>query len=145
MTEIQPDLPEGLRALLHRAPYAVFVAVSGADARIDRHEIARFEEALTHPAYQVLRRYRDPEADGTDLVQDLLRPDADPYTELDRLAGWIKAMLAPAETLAIKHALARLGVEIAEASGGGPLGLGDKVSKQERVALQAIRLALKLD
>ncbi len=147
MTEISPTsaLSESLIRQLTRAPYAVFLLVSAADGRIDKKEVKRFEQTLAQDDFSIVRQHMDHAIQSADsIIEDLLGTDTDIHDELHQLASSITAQMPAEQAMAIKQTLWRLGLAVASASGGGILGLGNAICAEERVALEAIRLALEL-
>jgi chorismate synthase len=132
---------------LQFAPLWVFTAVAGADRNIDQKEAgalakelsewAQFKEPLVQEVLlsvardlaNVMTQYR---TDSRDVMAGL----KDVADLLDR-----KAMQEQVKNF--KGALLLIGRNIAQASGGGPLGLGDKVSAEEKTALALIMMALR--
>ncbi len=148
MTDVpQPNsLSPALREQLARAPFAVFLSVSAADGTIDRKEVARFEDVFASPAFAIIRNHlADQPISAQTVIADLLRPETDLHQELNLLSQDLDRALLPTDAAAIKQALWQLGHEVARASGGNFLGLGNKVSPQEQVALDALRLCLGLE
>lgn len=135
------ELPSN-QALL-RAPFCIFLLVAAADGTVDRKEIQRFQDLFTAEEFKPIRDLMgDHELAAESLVQELLNPENDLHEILSQSATTLDEMLEPALAQEMKQRLLRLGEEVAKASGGGLFGLGNKVSQEERTALDAIAQAM---
>jgi len=125
--------------LLKLLPFQVFVLVAGADGRIDKEEVAQLQKDLRDAPF-----YKDPL--HRELFIDILSSDinaliteAADVTKLAARASQMKAILqqklTPEEYQRFVGSMFINGVKVARASGGGVLGLGDKVSEEEKRAL----------
>jgi hypothetical protein len=121
------------------SPFWVFVAVAGADGKMDAKEVDALHAVL-----------EGAEAGGSQLLSDVLAacaedPEAafdafrtDGRTVDDGLAQVRQVLdreLGEDRALDFKRGLLSLGVHFAQASGGGMLGFGSKVSPEERSSL----------
>ena len=129
-------------------PLWVFFAVAGADQNVDEKEVESFTNELQQAVF-----FKEP------LVRDVLLGLAGDFQKImeafqkdrrDVLAGLndagslldTKATTDSANNF--KRAMLLIGRNIAQASGGGPLGMGDKVSDQEKQAIVLVAAALKV-
>lgn len=130
-------------------PFLVFNLVAFADGKVDKKEAARFAEELTDAP-----RYRDPL--HRELFMDIVTSDIGelqkqaldlPKMEerLTRAKSIVKGKLTDEEYHRFFGSLLISAGRIAKASGGGPLGLGDKVSDEEKRALVALTALFEVD
>lgn len=135
--------------LLKLLPFQVFVLVAGADGRIDKEEVAQLQKDLRDAPF-----YKDPL--HRELFIDILSSDinaliteAADVTKLAARASQMKAILqqklTPEEYQRFVGSMFINGVKVARASGGGVLGLGDKVSEEEKRALALFATMFDLD
>jgi hypothetical protein len=132
---------------LQFAPLWVFTAVAGADKKIDDKEMAAMSKELSEALLfkdllarevivsvatdfeNIMRLYN---ADSRDVLEGLkdTADILDRKADQDRIRGF-------------KGALLLIARNIAEASGGGMFGMGEKVSKEEKTALVLVAMALR--
>ena len=135
--------------LLKVLPFQVFVMVAGADGRVDKDELAQLKKDLRDAPC-----YKDPL--HRELFVDILSSDikalikeatdVSKFTErVNRMKAILKKKLTPSEYQRFVGSMFINGLKIARASGGGLLGLGDKVSKEEKLALVAFAAMFNLD
>jgi hypothetical protein len=135
--------------LLKLLPFQVFVLVAGADGRIDKEEVAQLQKDLRDaPFYKdVLHRELFVDILSSD-INALIKEAAD-ATKLAERAGKMKAILqqklTPEEYQRFVGSMFINGLKVARASGGGILGLGDKVSEEEKRALTMFATVFELD
>ena len=134
--------------LLKLLPFQVFILVAGADGRIDKEEVAQLQKDFREAPF-----YKD--ALHKELFIDILSSDinalikeAGNVTRLAERTSQIKALLkqklTPEEYQRFVGSMFINGVKVARASGGGVLGLGDKVSAEEKRALAAFAATFEL-
>lgn len=125
--------------LLKMLPIMVFVLVAGADGKIDQKERNQLEEDIKGAPL-----YKDPlhQALGIDILTSdfgaLLRNsmDSSKFAErAEKMKNILKDKLTKDEYDRFLGSLFINGLKVARSSGGGPLGLGDKVSDSEKHAL----------
>lgn len=124
------------------SPFWVFVAVAGADGKMDAREVDSLHEVLSGA-----------EAGGSQLLGDVLAACADdPAAAFDafRIDGRtvddglaqvrqvLDRELGEEDALQFKRGLLSLGVHFAQASGGRLLGFGSNVSPEERSSLSLL-------
>lgn len=135
--------------LLKLLPFQVFVLVAGADGRVDKEEVAQLQKDLRDAPF-----YKDPL--HRELFVDILSSDinslireAADATKLPARASQMKTILqqklTPEEYQRFIGSMFINGVKVARASGGGILGLGDKVSEEEKRALALFAAMFDLD
>ena len=135
--------------LLKILPFQVFILVAGADGRIDQEEVAQLQKDLRDAPF-----YKD--ALHKELFLDILSSDinalireAADVSKLAERASQVKALLkqklTPDEYQRFLGSMFINGVRVARASGGGVLGLGEKVSDEEKRALTAFAATFELN
>jgi len=135
--------------LLKLLPFQVFIMVAGADGRIDKEEVAQLQKDFRDAPF-----YKD--ALHKELFIDILSSDinalireAGNVTKLLERSSQMKAILkqklTPEEYQRFLGSMFMNGVKVARASGGGILGLGDKVSEEEKRALATFAATFELD
>jgi len=135
--------------LLKLLPFHVFVLVAGADQKIDEAEVAQLNEDLrTAPLY------KDPL--HRELFVDILTSDINALVKkamdisklverANQMKTILKEKLTSEEYQRFVGSMFINGLKIARASGGGLLGLGDKVSEEEKRALLLFAAMFDLD
>ncbi|HEY4688703.1 MAG TPA: hypothetical protein VIK33_05280 [Anaerolineae bacterium] len=133
---------------LQFAPLWVFTAVAGADRSVDEKEVAALAKEIADWAL-----YKEP------LVQEILlsvaldlsnmmaqyRADSrNVMTGLSNVADVLDRKATVDQAKNFKGAMVLLGRNIAQASGGGLFGAGDKMSGDEKAALGLIILSLRV-
>lgn len=148
--------PETLRGQLSpaewqrllRAPFVVAFVVSAADGSVERKELEGFAKvlaALTGSEDAVLATLaREGAQRFAEFLQEVLGGSLDLAEELVGARMLVDAHCGPRQALQFKASLVALAKRVAEASGGGFLGFGKKISKEEELAIAAIARALEL-
>lgn len=140
-------------ANLRDAPLAVFFMVASADGKIDKKEVNAFgelfKESGKYPSIlmqRVMSELTPSAPQGQELLADFLtRFSGGKFNAAQYFAG-INTLLsknteeAPAE--AFKKDLIAFGTAVASSSGGGFLGFGSKISKEEKGVLGVIETLL---
>ncbi|MBC7265112.1 MAG: hypothetical protein H5T64_12265 [Chloroflexi bacterium] len=135
--------------LLKLLPFQVFALVAGADKKVDQQEIAQLQKDLQDAPF-----YKDPL--HKELAVDILTSDVsaliskatDASKFVDRanqIKGILKVKLTTEEYQRFVASMFINGLRIARASGGGVLGMGEKVSEEEKVALVMFATLFELD
>jgi len=135
--------------LLKLLPFQVFVLVAGADGRIDKDEVAQLQKDLREAPY-----YKDPL--HRELFMDILSSDINALIKeaanvaklaerASQMKVTLKEKLRPDEYQRFVASMFINGLKTARASGGGFLGFGDKVSKEEKRALVMFAAMFDLD
>jgi hypothetical protein len=132
---------------LQFAPFWIFTGVAAIDGNIDKQEMAAFAKELADALL-----YKNP------LVQEVLlsvvgdmdsimkkyRADSRQVTDgLRDVADLVERKLTAAQAKEFKMTLLFMAKKIAEASGGGPLGLGENVSDSEKASMVLMAQALR--
>jgi len=137
----------GVEEILVRAPAIMFYLIAAADGHVDCGESDRFRELLAgymdmaSPLLQRAVQVMLPRLNH--YFAYLASPDFDRDESLAELREALDER-HPGEAPAFKQALITLGRKIAEASGGGFLGFGDRVSDEEHSVLTEVSRALGL-
>ena len=141
------ELSPGEMDALVEALYAVLVLVAGADGAVDPKEEKRFAELLVaasqtdEPLHSVIERARAT-MPGPTSSPSLAHEDA-----IDRVRAGVRVAedkLKPEAAERFKDGLYCMGKALAEASGGGFLGLGKRLSHEEQDALVVLAACLGL-
>jgi tellurite resistance protein len=132
------------KELLARAPLMVFVLVAAADGKVDKKELAGFQGILNTDLENAPPLLRDILSETLQKLERFLHEfkDRNPFEDLVRTASVVDAHY-PEEGELFKRFLVRVGIKIASSSGGF-LGLGSKISKEEKTAIAVIAAALGL-
>ncbi|MEL7029651.1 MAG: hypothetical protein AAGL49_10680 [Pseudomonadota bacterium] len=136
-----------MQELVARGPAMVFFLVAGADGTIDHKEIKVFRKVVEGVA--------DHKSELFKASVIMMLPSLNEYIEecaesklgiLASLARLREAVdeLMPDQAQAYFAALYELAERVAQSSGGGFLGFGSKISKEEQAALSLIRASLGL-
>ena len=131
---------------------AVFVLTAGADGEVDKKEIGAFQkklvEGLTGVAEGEIMTLAVLKA-ATNLEERLMsfnQQGAESMAGLIIMARQIvEAAVDEEKATAFSKALYDMAKSVAEASGGGFLGMGSKIGKEEEAVLDGIKLMLGLD
>ena len=129
-------------AVIRTLPIQVFGFIAGADGKIDRDEINdlidQIAEAdrLPSPLHRAIMQSISREKDFWSLLQ-LAESYAETMEKSREIKRILKNALRPDEYEAFMRSLFWSGLEIAQASGGGPFGLMSPVSKSEQSNLDA--------
>ena len=133
---------------LQFAPLWIFSAVAAADRNIDKKEI----EALAKELQEAIL-YKEPlvrdvlVSVATDFSNIMSQYKTDPRnvtTGLQDVADLLDKKVTPQQAQNFKKAMLLIGRNVAEASGGGLLGMGKKMSDEETSALTLAAVALRV-
>lgn len=135
------------------APLVVFFMVAGADGGVDKKEIeaaaALFKESGKYPSVLMQRVMSEltphtPQGQAlwADFVQRYESEDFSGAMYLFSLTMMLNQKVDKALALAFRDDLLAFGHAVASSSGGGFLGLGSKISKEEKAMLNAITQTL---
>ena len=134
--------------LLCLSPCLVFMIVAAADGTVDKNEAKAFGEILqkptAHPSRYLQKVLAETRGNVQGLIREILERGDNPLTTLGQVAAVVDAQMDEDEGFMFKLSLLAIGQQIAKASGGGFLGMGNKVSKEEQQALVAIAAVLKV-
>ena len=136
---------------LDRSPIIIFLFIAAADGNIDRKELESFRKILHEfgnlPASMfkgiLVRCLNEIERHFAEIASNPMSPIT-LMVEIPSISAVI-AKCPEEEQTSIREGLYRLGHKIASASGGGFLGLGSKISKEERAALKLLASLLEVD
>jgi hypothetical protein len=139
-----PAITEEESEMLARAPLMVFMLVAAADGKVYKKELAGFEaiiDAVMAGATPLLRKAM------SEMLPQLERflnemAERNPVEDLQRVAAILDTHY-PSEAEVFKRTLIAIAIKIANASGGF-LGMGSKISKDEKIAIAAIAVTLGL-
>lgn len=132
---------------LQFCPLWVFAAIAGADKKIDDKEAGALAKELSEWA-----QFNEPLAQevlltvGNDLsnVMSLFNKDSrDVMAGFRDVADLLDRKATPQQSKGFKGAMLLIGRNIAQASGGGIFGTGDKISTEEKNALALIMVTLR--
>ena len=132
---------------LQFAPLWVFAAVAGADRKIDEKEAGALAKELSEWA-----RFKEPLVQEVllSVVNDIANVTPQYHTDsrdvmagLQDVADLLDRKATQEQVKNFKGAMLPIGQNIAQASGGGVFGIGDKVSSEEKTALALIMMALR--
>ena len=129
-------------------PVAVFVMVAGADGNVDQKEILEFATQIGKGGMLKDELHRELIVDISGNLKEVLQKVGNPQAAknlVEETKGILKAKLSADEYQRFIGSLIISGVRVANASGGGFLGMGDKISKEEKTVLAAIAIAWDLD
>ncbi len=135
--------------LLKLLPFQVFYLVAGADGKIDQEEIGQLQKDLRDAPFYKDELHKELTIDILSSDIKALIKEAGKIDKLAERTRQIKECLK--EKLTIKEyqkflgSIFMNGVKVARASGGGVLGLGEKVSAEEKRALGAFAAIFELD
>lgn len=135
------------------APLAVFFMVAGADGDIDAKELGAFEALFKESGKYVsvlMQRVMSELTPHAPQGRALLMNFLERYTSGNFFApmyfitlnGLLAAKAENSQAVAFRKDLLAFGNTVASASGGGFLGFGSKVSKEEKGVLKAIEALL---
>jgi hypothetical protein len=128
---------------LQYVPLWVFFTVAGSDGKFDKKELMAFDKALQEALLQPEPLVRDILLATRENIDELLPESMEKLAAVDMVAMWnwvadlLQIKAGPEQAGAVKDAMLGVGWRVAAASGGF-LGLGSKVSPEERLALAAI-------
>lgn len=135
------------------APLAIFFMVAGADGAVDPKEVAAagslFKESGKYPSVLMQRVMSEltphtPQGQAlwADFIQRYSSEEFSGVMYLVSLTMLLGQMEDKALVVAFRDDLLAFGRAVASSSGGGFLGLGSKISKEEKVMLTAIEKTL---
>jgi len=135
--------------LLKILPFQVFIMVAGADGRIDKDEIAQLQKDLRDAPFYKDELHKELLIDILSSDINSLIKEAGAATKVaertSQMRTILKQKLTPDEYQRFLGSMFINGLKVARASGGGALGLGDKVSKEEKNALITFATIFELD
>ena len=132
---------------LQFAPIWVFTAVASADRKIDEKEAGALAKELSEWA-----QFKEPLVQEVllSVVNDVANVMAQYHTDsrgvmagLKDVADLLDRKATQEQAKKFKGAMLLIGNNIAQASGGGIFGTGDKISTEEKSALALIMMALR--
>jgi uncharacterized tellurite resistance protein B-like protein len=126
---------------------AMFYGVAGSDGKVEEKEILAFaKEMMEAPLYKSSLAKEVFQSVATELNALLSKYKADQRNQLRHLTD-VADVLDRGVTVGdrddFKKALVTVAIKVAQAS-GGVFGFGDKISKDEKSAIGAIGIALRL-
>jgi hypothetical protein len=132
--------------LIAYAPVGVFLLVAGADGNVDKKEIGAFQKGLVGGVLGASNSEIMQQAllhvskDLDDRLDVLTRQSGEAIAKMLFTAQqYVRAGAGPEAAQLFSNALCSLGEQVANASGGGFLGLGSKIGKEEKAILSQIR------
>jgi hypothetical protein len=135
--------------LLKLLPFQVFIMAAGADGRIDKEEVAQLQKDFRDAPFYKDELHKELFIDILSSDINALIREAGNVTKLLERSSQMKAILkqklTPEEYQRFLGSMFMNGVKVTRASGGGILGLGDKVSEEEKRALATFAATFELD
>jgi hypothetical protein len=130
--------------LITRAPLLVFLLVAAADGKIDKKEMIGFQKVSMEVMVGATPLLREAMSRLLPKIDEHLRAmqASNPVEQLERLSTVLDSFYAK-EARTFKEQLMTIAIKIAESSGGF-LGMGSKVSKDEKMAIAGIGMVLGL-
>lgn len=133
---------------LQLAPFWTVFAVAASDGNIDQKELRAMLEQIAQASVvgsPLVKEVLSSVVNNTDgLASRAKGRGVDLFTGLKRVADILEAKATLQEAEDFKRALLLMGLNVARASGGF-LGFGDKVSKEEKLALIVIAKTLRCE
>jgi hypothetical protein len=134
--------------IIARSPLLVFLLVAAADGRVDKKELLQFQKLLTTASQSQSPLFRQTlntlPSKLQEYTKSLVEAGAISWMlELVQLSGILDEKHAD-EAKSFKESLYALAVQVAESAGGGWFGLGQKISEEEKAALDMLRATLGL-
>jgi tellurite resistance protein len=133
--------------ILARAPCWVFVLVAAADGTVDAKERKRLRELLGRTDAFATPWMRDAIGRASERLDPILDAlDAEPkraVPDLTRVADLAEQHLPAEQAHELKHDLLAFAKAIAQASGGGVLGLGNKIDWKEELVIGRLASILR--
>jgi hypothetical protein len=130
------------------APIVIFAMVASADGSIDRREIQSFQQQLVQSLIVdnpiVKQLMMDVMPNLEQLMRDVLEGIVDPKSTLEEITAAVDSKLTGEDAMQYKLSLMQIGNMVAESSGGFLGVFGDKVSKEKKQTLAALRAILKI-
>jgi hypothetical protein len=137
--------PEEWRTLQF-APLWTFTIVAGADRNIDEKEIQALAKELQEAVLFKEPLVRDVlysvASDFSNVMLQYKKDSRDTIVGLREAAGILDKKATSQQARNFKGAMLLIGRNVAGASGGGLLGLGSKISDEEKAALVLVAAAL---
>jgi hypothetical protein len=131
---------------LQFAPLWTFTAVAGADRKIDEKEIQalakELQEAILFKEPLVRDVLLSVASDFSNVMLRYKKDSRDTIGGLREAASILDRKATPQQARNFKGAMLLIGRNVAEASGGGLLGLGSKMSDEEKTAFVLVAAAL---
>jgi len=138
--------PEEWRTLQF-APLRAFYLVAGADSKVDVKETEEMIKTLNEAAFFIEPLVREVlfsiVSDFNNILAKLQTEKRNFLDGLRDVADILDKKATPEVAKNFKTALLHIAHKIAEASGGGLFGMGDKVSDSEKAAITGIAVALR--
>lgn len=135
--------------LLKILPFQVFIMVAAADGKVDKKEWAQQVENLRNAPFYKDELHRELFIDIASAEIDTPIKEAADVAKLtertSRIKEILKQKLNPEEYQKFIASIFINGLQVAGASGGSFLGLGDKVSNEEKQALAMFAGMFELD
>ncbi len=131
---------------LQFAPLWTLTAVAGADGDVDVKELTAFVKEL-----QEANAYKEPlvreilislQADFQGVMEDFKADDRSILDGLQEAGRVLDENVGAQQARNFKLAMLLIGKNVAEASGGGLFGMGERVSNQEKKAIVLVAAAL---
>jgi hypothetical protein len=138
---VTQELSASERTRLEDALYAVLTLIAGADGVVDAAETQRFTHILESVAGGDDALMAEVARAVIAGVAARARQPLDANAANDRVraaVAFADARMPPEVSHRFKHGLYLLGTQLAQASGGGMLGLRNRTSDDERRALKAL-------
>lgn len=135
--------------ILQNSPWIACLLVAGSDGIVDSKELREMFKQMTQAAKapgllgEVLKSMVDDNHDPrTDLT--LLAEEGDTASQLVAAGKLVNQRIPDKAAEEFKVNLLRVGYAVANASGGGFMGLGSKVSEEERNSLAVLASSLSV-
>ena len=135
--------------ILQNSPWITCLLVAGSDGVIDKKELREMFKQMTLAAKapgllgEVLKSMVDDDHDPrTDLI--LLAEEGETASQLVAAGKLVNQRMTDKVAEEFKVNLLRVGYAVANASGGGFLGFGSKVSEEERTSLAVLASSLSV-
>lgn len=135
--------------ILQNSPWIACLLVAGSDGVIDKKELREMFKQMTLAAAapgllgEVLKSTLDDDHDPrTDLI--LLAEEGETASQLVAAGKLVNQRMPDKVAEEFKVNLLRVGYAVANASGGGFLGFGSKVSEEERTSLAVLASSLSV-
>ena len=135
--------------ILQNSPWIACLLVAGSDGVVDPKELREMFKQMTQAAEapgllgEVLKSMVGDKHDPrTDLI--LIAEEGDTASQLVAAGKLVNQRIPDKAAEAFKVNLLRVGYAVANASGGGFMGLGSKVSEEERNSLAVLASSLSV-
>jgi hypothetical protein len=141
------DFTEDEWRQLQFAPFWVFTAVAAIDGKVDEKEMMALAKELGEAHLFKEPLVRDVLQSCRDQLQEIMKGlQVKPQIILEGLghvADLLDRKTTPEEANNFKGAMLLIAKKVAEASGGGFLGVGAKVSDDEKLAIVSVATAMR--